>query len=208
MSDLVLQGIATATGQCFFGKDGNVLYLKHGCFDASIISGLEVRLLLDHDSKSCLAKTTNDKLEVCAGATGIAFRFHIPDSCSGAFRGYADDFDSYLPVSIGFKDGIAEAITIDGVKVTSVINATLCEVSILSKPPAIHSTYGRVVSANTCGPLKDDYDSGRLALAGRYVALHRAYKASHNNGVVEYCHSTSAYDRTASKFETALRKLQ
>jgi hypothetical protein len=203
----VLQGIATETGKCCRGKDGNVLYLNHGCFDASIDSGIEVSLLLDHDSKSCIGTTTNNKLAIYAGSKGVAFRFTIPESWSKDLADHADDFETYVPVSIGLKDGSATPINIDGTQVASVDEAKLYEVSILSKAPAIHSTYARIVSLETCGTLQHDYDSGRLDLVGKYIGIHRAYKASENGGVVKYHHVTSPYDRAASRFVTALQTL-
>jgi HK97 family phage prohead protease len=208
VSEFYLQGIATKNGECFFDKDGDILFLNYGCFDASIRSETEVKLLLDHDAKICLGTTTNDRLEVHAGSKGVAFRYSIPDSWSADFSDLADDFNSYLAVSIGFKDGNAELITVDGVKVTSVVEARLFEISILSKPPAIHSTYARVVSAETCGPLKHDYESGRLELIGKYIGIHRTFKATENGGVLKYNHTSSPYDRAALNFERTLKNLE
>jgi hypothetical protein len=203
----VLQGIATEYGKCLFGENGNVLHLKDGCFDGSIASGSEVALLLNHDPENCIGTTTNGKLEVYAGAKGVAFRYSIPESWDADFADKADNLETYLAVSIGLKDGSAELVLVDGIEITSLVEAKLFEISLLDKPPAIHSTYGRIVSLDTCGTLKDDYDSGRLDLIGRYIGIHRAFKASENGGIVKYNHAPTDYERAADGFLQALRDI-
>lgn len=139
------------------------------------------------------------------------FRFLLPESRNSAlsksYSEIADDYNSYAPVSIAFKHVATESEIIDGVKVTSVVEADLLEISILSKAPAISSTYARVASWETCCGLQEDYELGRFELVGNYVSLHRTIKARENNGVVKYNHATSPYDRAADNFQKALRKL-
>jgi hypothetical protein len=202
VSDYCLQGIATALGKCFPHGD-KILYLKSSCFDASIRSGTDISLLFDHDEDRRLTK----RLQIHAGEKGVAFRYLIPGSWSSSFSEIADDVDTYIPVSIGYKDARKETTTIDGVEITSVIEAKLEEISLLSGAPAVDSTYARVVSLDTCGTLEEDYNAGRLHLIGQYVSLHRAFKASENGGRVEYSHATSPYDRAAARFERALQTL-
>jgi hypothetical protein len=77
MTDYYLQGIASVFGECI--SDGNkILFLKTGVFDEAMETEA-VSLFLDHDKKKCLA-TTDNRLEVYAGAKSLAFRYAIPDS--------------------------------------------------------------------------------------------------------------------------------
>jgi phage head maturation protease len=199
----VIQGIACEFGKCF--SDGReIIYLKSGCFDSC--SEADIRLLLDHKGKSL--GTTADRLEIHIGKEAMAFRYTIPDSSwNTTFSEPADDLNTYVPVSIGCNPTKTETITIDGVQVKVIVEATLNEISLLSQEPANKSTYGRVVSSETTGSLDDDYDAGRLELVGRYVNLHRAHKASENNGIVQYTHASSPYERAAANFERKLQTL-
>jgi hypothetical protein len=99
-------------------------------------------------------------------------------------------------------------MTIDGEQVKVIVKATLNEISVLSREPAIKSTYGRVVSLETCDDLEDEYDSGRLQLVGQFVSLHRNMKAFENGGEIRYSHATSPYERAADRFERALKNLE
>jgi HK97 family phage prohead protease len=203
MTDYVFQGIATAFDKCFPHGD-RVLILKARCFDRSISSGEPVSLLNEHDETKSFGRA--DRLELYAGNNGLAFRFHIGDHSE--FKDIADDFDSYIPISIGYESTKTDTTVIDGVEVVSVIEAKLVEVSALSKSPAVHSTYGRVVSLESCGTLAEDYESGRLELVGKYIGIHRTFKASENGGVLKYSHATSPYERAAANFEQALKNLE
>ena len=206
LTDLVLQGIATSFDRPFV-QGGKVLMMKSGCVDASLRSDTSVRLLLDHDEKHCLA-TSDDRLELYAGTRGLAFRYRLPDRASEfKFSEIADDMESYAPVSIGYTATKKDNYIIDGVTVTCVVEAKLCELSILSRPPAVHATYARVVSLDSCGSLKNDYETGRLELVGKVISLHRDFKASENGGVIKYSHFSSPYDLAASRFERALQNL-
>jgi phage head maturation protease len=163
----VMQGIACDFGKCFSQGD-DVLYLKSGCFGSS--SEADVRLLIDHGGKSFA--TTADRLDVYLGDDALTFRYMVPDSWSKHFAEPSDDFDTYAPVSVGFSFDRYETITIDGIKVKIISDATLNEISILSQEPAIKSTYSRIVSMDTCGSsLKDDYE--RMKLRAGPGNLHR-----------------------------------
>jgi HK97 family phage prohead protease len=202
-----LQGNATEYRKCISRENGDILYLQDGCFDASMRDSEKISLLIDHDAKICLG-TTSDRLEVHNGARALSFRFAIPDSWADDLYDAADDFETYLPVSIGFNDGDAKLIDCDGVKVKSVYAAKIYEISVLNAAPAIHSTYCRIVSAKNCGTLAEDCESGRLDLIGKYISLHRKFKASENGGIVKYGHTTSDYDRKADNFLRILGKLE
>jgi phage head maturation protease len=198
MNDIVLQGIA-----CRFGEvidDGTkLLYLKPGC----LTEAAEVKLLIDHRGKGLA--TTDDALQIHIGEKFLAFRYSIPDSWSEKFSESADDVDCYVPVSVGFSVDKSEMMTIEGVAVKVITEATLNEISITSSAPAVKTTYARVMSAETCGTLVDD--SERLELIGRYINIHRKAKAAENGGVVEYAHATSPYDRASDLFTKALAAL-
>jgi hypothetical protein len=129
----------------------------------------------------------------------------LPESWSSKFAELADDFDSYVAISAGLNITKSDTMTIDGVEVKVIVKATLNEISILGKEPAIKSTYARFVSSDSCNDIEDDYE--RLRLVGRYISLHRAAKAAENGGVVKYAHATSPWERAADRFERALRNL-
>jgi hypothetical protein len=199
VSGYVFQGVACEFDKFFFNGD-EVWYLKSGCFNS--ISDNEVKLMLNHDGKSL--GSTNNRLEVHAGDEAVVFRYSIPGSWS-EFAEPADDFLTYVPVSIGFKATKTEKMNIDGVPVTIVVEATLNEISALDKEPAIKSTYARVATDDTCGSLEEDYE--RIRLVGRVVSLHRLQKASENGGKLEFKHASTPYDRAADRFTRALNAL-
>jgi hypothetical protein len=204
MSDeFCLQGVASEFGK-YFQHGDDILRLNSRCFDKSLRSGRDIKLLINHDTSQCLGSWT-DKLMIYAGEKRLVFRFLLPGS---EFNHLANDFDSYVPVSIGYITEKTESTTVNGIKVVTVVEGSLTEISILDKAPAVHSTYGRVVSWETCGGLQEDYEAGRFELVGKYISLHRASKALDNNGVVDYRHSTSPYHRAANNFERALQNLQ
>jgi phage head maturation protease len=205
MTDLVLQGIGTGFDKPFI-HGNEIILLKAHCFDASLREN-DVSLFLDH--KEARLGTTANRLEVYAGKEALVFRYTLPNGSSESevkFSEIADDFDSYIACSIGFERTKTETSTIDGVRVVTVIEGKLREISLLSCAPAVHSTYGRVVSLETCGTLAEDYD--RLQLVGSYVSLHRAMKASENGGNVEYRNVTTPYERAAANFERTLKTLE
>jgi HK97 family phage prohead protease len=207
VSDIVIQGIATELEKPFAHGD-DIMILQSGCFDKSLRSQDDIKLLINHDFAHCIGSWP-DSLLLYAGKQGLAFRYMIPSSLhSKAFEEMADDVLTYVPISIGFERTKSETAQVDGINVITVIEAKLTEVSILDKAPAVHATYGRVVSWATCGSLQDDYETGRFDLVGKAIGLHRAVKATENGGKMEYQNSTSPYERAADRFSTALRKLQ
>jgi phage head maturation protease len=204
------------------------MILQSGCFDRSLRSSNDVKLLINHDPAHCLGSWPDtlllyagnkypahclgswpDTLLLYAGNKGLAFRYLLPSSKEyrKAFQEMADDVLTYVPISIGFERIKSETSQVDGINVITVIEAKLTEVSILDKAPAVHATYGRVVSWATCGSLQDDYETGRFDLVGKAIGLHRAVKARENGGKMEYQNATSPYERAADRFSTALRKL-
>jgi hypothetical protein len=202
--DLFFQGIALEFKKFIFHGD-DILYFKPGCMDCS---GADVHLMIDHKES---LRSTRNRLELYAGEDALAFRLRIPigyDSTSLKFSELADEFNTYVPISVGCTRTETETMTIDGVSVKIVAKATLNELSVLSRAPAMQASYGRLVSTETCGTLEEDYESGRLELVGKYIGIHRAFKASENGGEIRYSHVTSDYERKASAFERALAKLQ
>jgi hypothetical protein len=203
--DLVIQGEATQFDKPFVHGDAGILILRSGCFDSSLRSGTEVKLLLNHDWEQCVGGS-KDRLLIHAGEKEMVFRFLIGKS-DKFFSDIADDYESYFPISIGYgyQPTNAEIEVIDGVKVTSIVEASLREISILNKAPAMHSTYGRVATWEACNGLQEDYELGRFRLIGKFVSLQRAIRAQENGGVLNYIHITSPYHRAANNFERALR---
>jgi hypothetical protein len=204
---IVVQGIATVFNKIIpYGGD-DFLFLKSGCFDASLKSDSNVSLLLDHDKTQSFS---SDKypLEVHASRDHVAFRLILPDHLvPHSFKDMSDDLNTYVGVSIGLLKTKTETVVIDGYSVTTVLEAKLTECSILSGAPAVDSTYGRIVSLDLCDTLENDYLSGKLELHGRYVALHRKVMAQENGGAIVYRHATSSYDRTADRFQRALEAI-
>ena len=196
MSDIFLQGLGCKFGE-IIDSGNELLYLRPGC----LTEADEVKLLIDHRGKGLA--TTDDALQIYIGEKSLSFRYSIPDSWSEKFSESSDDLESYIPVSVGFSIDKSELMTIEGVAVKVITEATLNEVSLVSEEPAVKSTYARVVSADTCGTLADD--SERLELIGRYISLHR--KANASDGLIKYAHATSPYDRAADLFTRALKAL-
>jgi hypothetical protein len=98
-----------------------------------------------------------------------------------------------------------ETITCEGVPVKVILEAKLNEVSLIDKDPAIDTTYARVVSADSCNSLEDDY--ARILTVGRVIALHRKIMAIENGGKVDYKHVASSYDVAANRLVRAIRAL-
>jgi HK97 family phage prohead protease len=204
LSALVIQGTATELDKPF-AHGNDVMILKSGCFDSSMGSSDAIKLLLNHDFAHCLGSWP-EQLLLYAGKKALVFRYLLPNSNQyrKTFEEMADDFLTYVPISIGFDRTKSETTKVDGVNVITVIEAKLNEVSILNKTPAVHSTYGRVVSWGTCGSLQEDCESGRFDLVGRAIGLHRAVKAQENGGKIEYQNATTPYERAADRFQYAL----
>jgi hypothetical protein len=196
VSDLVLQGIACRFRQIIDTGNG-LIFINPG----ALTSAAEVKLLLDHEGKPLAS--TNDRLEIHIGDKSLAFRYSIPDSWSEEFESKSDDFETYLPVSIGMTINKSEMLAIDGTTVKLISSATLNEISILQNDPAVKSAHARVVSVQRCGDLEDDCDL--MEMTGRFISLHR--KANAVDGVVRYAHVTSDYDRAADRFARALKAL-
>jgi HK97 family phage prohead protease len=204
--ELILQGVATEFGKPFVHGD-KVVILESGCFDASIKSGDDVQLLLDHQEGHSLGTMNSGRLQLHVGEKALVFRFLIPESSRGKFADLADQYDCYVPVSIGYSYNAAsdtDVEIIDGVKVLTVRSAKLTEISILSKPPAVSTTYARVATWETCGELAADYEMGRFDLVGKVVSLHR--KVNANGGEIRYAHTPSPYQRAGNAFLRTLEK--
>jgi phage head maturation protease len=203
--ELVLQGCCGDYEKPFPHGD-RILILKADCFEAGLRSGKDVSICIDHDESQCLGTMNEGRLQIYSGKESLVFRFLLPESPSCKFADLADDFESYVPVSLGFVTTKTDTTTVDGIEVTTVVAANLIEISILSKPPAITSTYARVASWKTCSDLQQDYDNGRFRLLGSFVSLHRKIEA--DGGPVSYSHATSPYERTANAFQRALKGLE
>lgn len=207
--DLVIQGEATQFGKPFVHGD-DILILKSGVFDPSLRGANDIKLLVNHDPERCLGSSNDGRLLIHAGEKKMVFRFLIGDPDATSFKFFsdiADDLESYFPISIGYLPTKTESEIIDGVKVKSIVEANLHEISILNKAPAIHSTYGRVTKLESCNGLQEDYELGRFGLIGRFVSLHRAIKAQENGGVLNYNHITKPWDRSYDNLQKALRNL-
>ena len=191
-----IEGICTALKTCF-EHGGRVLYFEPDCFSDS----RHTKLLYDHDREVIKNRT----VEIFAGEKGLAFRMTLPESDDDSFATVSDDYNTYLACSIGYKDASIKTMLIEGVEVACVVKATLQEISILSKPPAVDTTFARIVDLAKCGTLADDY--AMIYLTGRYVNLHRKAMAMDNGGIVKHGHSTSDYDRAADKFTRLLAEL-
>ena len=132
------------------------------------------------------------------------FRFPLEGSL---FKDFADEYESYLAVSVGHFVKDADIATIDGVTVVTVTESSLREISLLDRIPAIHSTYARVSSWDRCCSLEADYKAGRFDLVGSFVSLHRAAKAAETGGAIKYANSLTEYERAGNRFTSALMRL-
>jgi HK97 family phage prohead protease len=205
--EFVMQGVATEFDKPFMHGD-KIQILKSGCLDRSLRENHDVKLLINHDESACLGSQAQ-RLLIHAGEKSLVFRYLIPESMEykKSFADVADDLETYVAVSIGYEIRNSETIEIDGIKVTTILEARLEEISLLDKAPAVSSTYARVASWDRCLDLKQEYDSGLFELNGRCIGIQRAYYARDNGGVVKYNHATSPYDRAADNFVKALRRL-
>jgi HK97 family phage prohead protease len=205
MSDeFYVQGKATQIGKPFIhGKE--IWMFAPGAFDASLRSD-EVKLIYDHD-ESAPVLSKQAALEVYANATALVFRGKLPARSGSELKDFLDSYETYFGVSIGFSATKKQETAIDGVPLVLFEEVTLHEISLLSKDPAVHSTYGRFVSSDTCASLKDDCDDGRFELVGSFVSLHRAVNAMENNWKVKYNNAISSYDAAADRFTRSLENL-
>jgi phage head maturation protease len=202
--DIYLQGKATQIGKPFI-RGMEIWMFAPGAFDASLRSD-EIKLLYDHDeTRSVFPKRY--ELEVYANADALVFRSQMPTSADVKFKDWIDSFESYIGVSIGFIATKKRITAIDGVPLVLIEEATIDEISLLNNDPAVHSTYARFVSSDSCCSLKDDCDAGRFELVSSFVSLHRKVAAMDNDGKVKYNHATSAYDAASDRFTRALEKL-
>jgi phage head maturation protease len=203
----LLQGVATKFGEIIDYGD-RLMYLKSDCLDKSIARGDDVRLLYDHDDESPVLR--NCYVELYATKSELAFRVGLGEDSArlGFLYQIADVYEAYIPVSVGLTKTRSNVLEIDGHLVEVVEEATIDEISILSKDsPAVKSTFARVVTQESCDEMKADVDAGRFGLHGAYISLHRSMKAAESGDVVKYAHSPTEYDRAAARFERALQNL-
>ncbi len=107
--EFCLQGVASEFDKPFVHGD-HVLILQSDCFSKSLRSS-DIKLLLNHDTSHCLG--SQDRLMIYAGEKSLVFRF--PLSGPG-FKELADDFETYVPVSVGYITKETETTIIDGSK--------------------------------------------------------------------------------------------
>lgn len=196
---VAIQGVAFEFGKLFV-SDNEIFYAKPGCFG----SMFDIDLLFDHEGKS-FANTEKDLL-IHSGDEALVFRAYFYDEWFGKeVSEQTDELDSYLAVSTGFTITKAELIECDGVPVKVIVDAKLNEISLINTPPAIDTTYARIVSGDTCGSLAEDYPM--IMTIGRYVNLHRKVLATENGGTIEHKHIASSYDVAANRFVRALARL-
>lgn len=196
---VAIQGVGFEFSKIFV-TDGKAFYATPGCFG----SLTDIDLLTDHKGQS-YANTGNDLL-VHSGPEALVFRAYFPDEWfAKAVADQTDELDTYLGVSTGFTIMKSKTIDCDGTPVTVILEAKLDEISLLSSPPVIDTTYARIVSHETCGSLAEDYE--RIVTVGKYVNLHRKVLAAEHDGVVEHKHIVSSYNAAANRFTRALSAL-
>jgi hypothetical protein len=199
MTTLCLQGLVLDFNKCFYSGE-EIIFIK----SESISVSDNVGLMLDHGGKTF----GHDNLEIHIGDESLAFRYELPASWCDSFKDQADEVETYLGVSAGLTITKSDTMTMDGHTVKVISAATLNEISLLSKEPAVKTAYARIVTADTCGDLSEDVEAGRLHLVGRVIGLLRQTKAAENGGVVKYSNSPSPYERAADRFERALKTLE
>jgi phage head maturation protease len=207
VNDFVIKGVATEFDKPFVHGD-KIQVLKSGCFDSYLRTSHDVKLLINHEG-DCLASQA-DRLMIHAGARSLVFQFLIPESVHHkAFADFADDLETYMAVSIGYGITKSESILVDGVRVLTILEARLDEISLLDKAPAVDSTYARVACWDRSSlSLESEYKAGLFEQTGRCIGIQRALAARENGGIVKYNHAKSPYERTADNFVRALQRLQ
>jgi hypothetical protein len=199
---VAVQGVAFEFGKLFV-SDNQAWLAKAGCFGS--IS--HVDLLIQHKGNS-FASTENDDrlLQFHSGDEALLFRCYFPDDWFGKeLSDQTDCLETYHAVSAGFTVKKTETINCDGVPVKVIVEAKLKEISLIDGAPAVDTTYARVVSADTCGSLADDYNL--ILTVGRFIGIHRKAMAIENGGEIQYKHIASSYDVAADRFTKALARL-
>lgn len=196
---VAIQGVAAEFKKIFTIDGKKFYYLAPDCFGP--IS--DVDLLLNHQGKSFA--TTEDRLQIYSGDDALVFRCYFPENFAKQVADQTDEIETYLAVSAGFTITKTETVICDGILVNVIVEAKLNELSLLDKPPAIDTTYARIVSEDSCGTLEEDYD--RIRLVGRVVSLHRKALATESGGKIQYHHSPTAYERASDRFSRALAAL-
>jgi phage head maturation protease len=205
---LFIQGVANAFDKPF-NHNGEIVVNRAGCFDKFFSSNHDVKFLIGHDESQCFGSSRKN-LQIHAGKNSLVFRYAIPESkrFDKDFADVAGDLETYCAVSIGYTAKRVDTRVVDGVKIVEVLDATLEEISLLNRTPAVASTYANVVRADQCASLAEDYDTGLFELRGRLITLHRAVNARENGGKINYSHATRPTDRAADNFLKTLRRLE
>src|SRR5258708_1548882 len=124
---LFLQGTIFDFNKCF--SDGNeILFVRSGSIESDYVG-----LRFNHEGKTF----GHDKMEVYCGDDSVAFRYALPDSWVDSFKDQADEVETFLGVSAGLTITKSETMTIEGHTVKVISAATLKEISLLSKEPAV-----------------------------------------------------------------------
>ena len=203
---LGIQGIATFFNKPIWHGNHFIIFTPEA-FNSSLKSDPHPRLLQDHKSETSFS---NDRypLQLHASKEFLTFRYTMPEAADKSFADYANDFETYLGVSIGFvtiKETVSE---IDGFAVKTIYEAILTEVSLLSTFPAVDGTYARIVDVDNKDSLDLEAETGIMASVGKFISLHRKSREFEVGGkTLKYGHTTSAYERKASDFTDALARL-
>jgi hypothetical protein len=132
MTTLYLQGTVLDFEKCIPHGD-EILFLKSG----SISLSDDVGLRFDHKGKTF----GHDNLEIYIGDESLAFRYELPKSWAEHFENQADEIETYIGVSAGMTITKSESLEIDGETVKVVTAATMSEISLMSKEPAVKTSY-------------------------------------------------------------------
>jgi HK97 family phage prohead protease len=135
--------------------DGKVKVVTPGAFSDCLNSKERVRVLIGHDPHRCVGSTDDDQLELLADKYGIAFRFKVPPSDLGTEMLSLIETNRMDGMSIGFRGCKTETKIVEDTPVLFLSEGTLQEISLVAKG-ACKTAYAMLVSADSCGTLRDD----------------------------------------------------
>lgn len=159
-----VRGFACVYNQVFDRKGVLHAFLP-GCFTASLASGSEIKIQLEHDEHTVFGSTRNG-LRFIDTPEGLAFEFVVPKSQAGAILVSMVASGNRPDVSVGVERHETITKTFHGHEVRMISKADLCEISAC-KDGAVEQSHVRLVDLAEAPSLEDEIKNGMVAFFGR-----------------------------------------
>lgn len=159
-----LRGLACVYGQVF-ERDGTLHAFVQGCFTASLTSGSEISLQIEHDPNIVFGSTRSG-LKFVDTQEGLAFEFEIPKTQPGSMLTSIVASRDRTDVSVGVDIVSSEVRQFRGRDVKLITAAALREISVC-REGAVSQSHARVVDLDGVLSLHDEIKHGVVAFMGR-----------------------------------------